>query len=247
MKKIMLVSILSLLALSSYAGAYIAGQNDFWKGSQMVTAGVYGSGKISLEVMNKDFLTANGYSLSIKSPLKDEWKYEKGGYEGKVVVNRRGPGEFDSIVIQNKNFDRQEWTDLSVFGEGNTLLRRTVCEERKCFVISNSICDRVAKTMGKDARGLTSMQAQCANLSTAFKTAMTEEKKSNLDVEFAADVKKMPSNPLRGRNIVMGDNIDASAKNLYAYLSHCESLKNYNSADVVSSGPRASSTGDRAK
>lgn len=230
-------STIFLFAISSHASSpYIAGSNDYWTRNSAVTTSVYGDGTLSIDFIGTKKLQELGYSQTIKSALKDEWKFEKGNYSGKIYVNRRGPKRFESVTIQNKNPDGKDWVDISIFGEENVLLRRTTCRDRKCFVVTKSMCDKLARTTGMDIGSLKDLQKQCNTLSTMFKDTMKEEYKSTtMEANLRADLDKV-SNPIHKRNIVMGEDIDASTQNLYSYLSQCEGMKVYNKANVISTG-----------
>lgn len=237
MKFSMFASTFFLLAISSHASSpYIAGKNDYWTRNSAVTTSVHGDGTLSIDFIGTKKLQDLGYSQTIKSALKDEWKFENGDYSGKIYVNRRGPKRFESVTIQNKNSDGKDWVDISIFGEENVLLRRTTCRDRKCFVVKKSMCDKLAMTAGMDIGSLKDLQKQCNTLSTLFKNTMKEEyKSSTMETDFRADLDKV-SNPTHKRNIVMGEDIDASTQNLYSYLSQCEDMKEYNKANVISTG-----------
>jgi len=74
---------------------------------------------------------------------------------------------------------------------------------------------------------------------------MKEEYKSTtMEADLRADLDKV-SNPTHKRNIVMGEDIDASTQNLYSYLSQCEGMKVYNKANVISTGGVAPGTQTR--
>lgn len=210
---------------------YHAGQSMFWDGSGQVSTSVYNFGVVSASDMTPERAKQLGYSQPLKSTLKDEWKIERNEVSGKIIVNRRAPRQFDSIITESK-YKGVSWTDVSIFGENNSLIRRTVCREKSCFVVSKSICDKLTQATGQsDVAKAKELQLQCANLASTFNVAMTDaQKNSSLESDFKSDLGKA-SSTWGSRSIVMGNDFDAHAKNLYAYLSVCDSMKWYNKED----------------
>lgn len=249
MTRTLLISALTLVAVSSQASSYyMAGSNDYWNRNQAVSTAIHSDGIIGLDSIGKNRLNELGYEQKEKSLLKDVWAFEKDNYSGKVFVNRRDRKSFESVIVQNTNPDGKQWADISIFEDGNVLVRRTTCRDRKCFVVTKSICDKLSKSLGYDIGMVSEMQKSCNALSTAFKTIMKAEYiGTSMETDLRADLKKVTNNPTNSRNIVMGEDIDASAQNLYSYLSQCNSMRYYNKAGVMYSERGTTAPGNQGK
>lgn len=231
--------VILISALGSFASAtmeYRAGRNYMWsdKANGAVGTTVYGYGYTNFDNTDLSHLTNLGYSQTIKSPLQDKWKFDKNGTTGSVTINRRGPKAFESIITEGKE-NGIDWTDISVFGEGNTLSRRTICKDLDCYVVSKSICTQMAAVAGaKDATEARAIAKTCEAMSNTFTLSLKSEKQSkNLETDFNSDIKKV-SNTWRSKKMNLGEATSLGAQNLFGYLQACSEMEWYNKADVIS-------------
>lgn len=242
-KFIILISVLGCLTSASVE--YHAGRNYMWpdKVSGVVGATIYVFGETSFDNSNLEHITRLGYSQTIKSPLKDKWKYDKNGVSGSVTINRYAREIFESIVVEGKE-NGINWTDISVFGEGNALTRRTICKNLDCYVVSKSLCNKITTESGaKTATEAKEIAKTCQSMSQAFANAMTKEKKSTtLEKDFNSDMKKA-SNTWRSKKMNLGETNTLGAQSIFGYLQACSEMDWYNKAKVINTSsqrPRVS-------
>ena len=246
--------VLLIAMLGSAANAsmeYRAGRNYMWSERANGTVGttIYGEGYTSFETMNAEDLKNRGYSQTIKSVKQDKWKHEKNGTTGSVTINRRGPRSFESIISEGKE-NGVDWTDISVFGEGNTLTRRTICKDLDCYVVSKSICTQMSAVAGvRDATEAKAIAKTCQAMSDTFTFALRNGKNSqSIEKDFNSDIQKV-SNTWRSKKMNLGEANTLGAQNLFGYLQACSEMEWYNKANVetVSSPATPGTTGGRTR
>lgn len=231
MKKILLIPFFIASVSSASVEMWNVGSSNFWDGNMGISTSVYFDGSTSISSITPERAEQMGYSRSEKSTLKEVWKYDYKGRSGKLTINRRGEKALDNIVVENKTESGISWQDITVFGDDNKVVRRTTCRERRCFVVSESICKEFAKGGGlKEIERLSSDVKSCQELGTRFKQAMDGAIKSGtLNEDFKNDDRKLPSTlPMRGRGVVMGSDIDAGIANLVRYVDMCKSFTYFN-------------------
>ncbi len=236
--KIVLFSIIFVLesTAASKVAVFSTEELGFWTKQPRIPVIFTPTGKISFngddrlfEIKEKnDKITVWNYQSPYKTYNED--------VSGTITAHRNlKNGPISLITIESKK-NSENWSDvitLTDHSPTSSIIRRTICRDRKCFLINQDVCKELIKAESKSDIGeLIRAQTQCVNIASKFSRIFN--KKEDLDKlqrDFELDLSKLSgSNNFPGikKSLVLGKDIEASAANLLKYLEHCRDIIDYN-------------------